>query len=152
MVTSEPAVVVGLRATPSPTASAVRSAVVARASDFALTQELRLARRRAGRRPAGASRALPVAREPSPEDVFAAVAEEVGRLLRVENTLEYRFEADGVATVVAIWGAQDVGVPIGTRVTLQGQQRPPACIGRAAARFDDYTDASGPIAARARGA
>ena len=45
-----------------------------------------------------------VAREPSPEDVFAAVAEEVGRLLRVENTLEYRFEADGVATVVANLG------------------------------------------------
>ena len=60
-----------------------------------------------------------VAREPSPEAVFAAVAEEVGRLLGVENTLEYRFEADGAATVVAIWGEPDVGVPIGTRVTLE---------------------------------
>ena len=92
-----------------------------------------------------------VAREPSPEDVFAAVAEEVGRLLRVENTLEYRFEADGAATVVAIWGAQDVGVPIGTRVTLEGESVAARVhrTGRAA-RFDDYTDASGTIAARAR--
>ena len=92
-----------------------------------------------------------VAREPSPEDVFAAVAEEVGRLLRVENTLEYRFEADGAATVVAIWGEPDVGVPIGTRVTLEGESVAARVhrTGRSA-RFDNYTDASGTIAARAR--
>ena len=92
-----------------------------------------------------------VAREPSPEDVFAAVAEEVGRLLRVENTLEYRFEADGAATVVAIWGEPDVGVPIGTRVTLDGESVA-ARVHRTGrpARFDDYTHASGTIAARAR--
>jgi signal transduction histidine kinase len=92
-----------------------------------------------------------VAREPSPEDVFAAVAEEVGRLLRVENTLEYRFEADGAATVVAIWGEPDVGVPIGTRVTLEGESVA-ARVHRTGrpARFDNYTNASGAIAARAR--
>ena len=49
-----------------------------------------------------------VAPEPSPENVFAAVAEEVGRLLGVENTLEYRFEADGAATVVATRGRAEV--------------------------------------------
>ena len=92
-----------------------------------------------------------VAREPSPEDVFAAVAEEVGRLLGVENTLEYRFEADGAATVVAIWGEPDVGVPIGTRVTLEGESVA-ARVHRTGrpARFDDYAGASGMIAARAR--
>jgi len=92
-----------------------------------------------------------VAREPSPEEVFAAVAEEVGRLLRVENTLEYRFEADGAATVVAVWGELDVGVPVGTRVTLEGE----SVAGRVyrtgrPARFDDYPDAPGTIAAMAR--
>jgi GAF domain-containing protein len=83
--------------------------------------------------------------------VFAAVAEEVGRLLRVENTLEYRFEADGAATVVAVWGELDVGVPVGTRVTLEGE----SVAGRVyrtgrPARFDDYPDAPGTIAAMAR--
>jgi signal transduction histidine kinase len=92
-----------------------------------------------------------VAREPSPEEVFAAVAEEVGRLLGVENTLEYRFEADGAATVVAIWGEHDVGVPVGTRVTLEGDSVA-ARVHRTGrpARFDDYPDASGTIAALAR--
>ena len=53
--------------------------------------------------------------------------------------------------MVAIWGAQDVGVPIGTRVTLEGESVAARVhrTGRAA-RFDDYTDASGTIAARAR--
>jgi signal transduction histidine kinase len=92
-----------------------------------------------------------VAREPLPEEVFAAVAEEVGRLLEVENTLEYRFEADGAGTVVAIWGEPDVGVPIGTRVTLEGESVA-ARVHRTGrpARFDDYANASGNIAARAR--
>ena len=92
-----------------------------------------------------------VAREPSPEEVFAAVAEEVGRLLRVENTLEYRFEADGAATVVAVWGELDVGVPVGTRVTLEGESVAARVYrtGRPA-RFDDYPDAAGTIAAMAR--
>jgi signal transduction histidine kinase len=92
-----------------------------------------------------------VAHEPSPEDVFAAVAEEVGRLLGVENTLEYRFEADGAASVVAIWGERDVGVPVGTRVTLEGDSVA-ARVHRTGrpARFDDYPGASGTIAALAR--
>jgi signal transduction histidine kinase len=92
-----------------------------------------------------------VAREPSPEEVFAAVAEEVGRLLGVENTLAYRFEARGAATVVAIWGEQDVGVPVGTRVTLEGDNVA-ARVHRTGrpARFDDYPHASGAIADRAR--
>jgi PAS domain S-box-containing protein len=42
-----------------------------------------------------------VARESSPDEVFAAVAEEVGRLLRVGATLLFRYEGAGTATVVA---------------------------------------------------
>jgi len=140
-------VVVGLRATLWATASAVRSAWL-RGHPISRDEELRLlAEEQAALRRV----ATLVAREPSPEDVFAAVAEEVGRLLGVENTLEYRFEADGAATVVAIWGEPDVGVPIGTRVTLEGESVA-ARVHRTGrpARFDDYAGASGMIAARAR--
>src|SRR5207237_7180756 len=62
-----------------------------------------------------------VASEPSPGGVFAAVAEEVNRLLGVENTLVYRYEAEGTAAVVAAGGKGDIGVPVGTRVTLEGE-------------------------------
>jgi PAS domain S-box-containing protein len=45
-----------------------------------------------------------VARECPPEEVFAAVAREVGRFLSVEGTAMYRYEDDGSPTVVASWG------------------------------------------------
>lgn len=45
-----------------------------------------------------------VARGAPPARVFAAVAEEVGRLLRVDDTMLARFEKDGTVTVVASWG------------------------------------------------
>jgi signal transduction histidine kinase len=45
-----------------------------------------------------------VASEPPPDHVFAKVAEEVARLLRVDDTTLYRYEPDGTATVVADWG------------------------------------------------
>jgi signal transduction histidine kinase len=52
--------------------------------------------------------------------VFAAVAEEVEQLLRIDDTALLRYEADGTATVVVnrIEGAKLT--PVGTRVTLQG--------------------------------
>jgi signal transduction histidine kinase len=45
-----------------------------------------------------------VARGASPARVFGAVAEEVGRLLHVDDTLLVRFEEDGTVTLVASWG------------------------------------------------
>jgi GAF domain-containing protein len=41
-----------------------------------------------------------VAAAAAPEQVFAAVAEEVGRLLQVDYTILSRFEPDRVASVV----------------------------------------------------
>ena len=53
-----------------------------------------------------------VAREREPAEVFAAVTEEVGRLLPVENTAMLRYEVDGSTTVVATWGSlADVVLP-----------------------------------------
>src|SRR3954451_16178325 len=62
-----------------------------------------------------------VASEPSPDEVFRSVAEEVVRLLGVENTLVFRYEATGNATLVAVGGETDVGVRVGIEVTLEGE-------------------------------
>jgi signal transduction histidine kinase len=92
-----------------------------------------------------------VASEPSPGEVFAAVAEEVNRLLGVENTLVYRYEAEGTVAVVAVGGEGDIGVPIGTRVPLEGENVAARVLetGRPA-RLDDYASATGSSAALAR--
>jgi signal transduction histidine kinase len=92
-----------------------------------------------------------VAREPPPEQVFAAVAEEVGRLLRVENTRMYRYETDGTATVLADWGERDAALPLGANLTLEGEN----VIGMVRrtgrpGRIDDHSAATGSIGARAR--
>jgi GAF domain-containing protein len=50
-------------------------------------------------------------------EVLAAVAEEMGRLLRGAATATWRYEPDGTATVVAVWDEAGTQVPIGTPVT-----------------------------------
>jgi GAF domain-containing protein len=44
-----------------------------------------------------------VARAAVPEEVFAAVAEEAGRLLGAHHATMSRYDPDGTATVVASW-------------------------------------------------
>jgi signal transduction histidine kinase len=92
-----------------------------------------------------------VAQERPPADVFTAVAEEVARVLRIEATMIYRYDADRTITVVAGCGDPDFLMPLGTRLPLGGAniatrvfqtERP--------SRMDDYTTATGPIGARAR--
>ena len=62
-----------------------------------------------------------VAKERPSAEVFAAVAEEVGRVLDLEYTRMVRFEDDGTATVVASWGDLATALPIGARVSLRGE-------------------------------
>jgi signal transduction histidine kinase len=96
------------------------------------------------------------ARGTPPEELFAAVTEEVGRLLSVEFATLGRYESDGTMTVVAAWSgnAVDPVPPVGTRQILEGKNigtlvfetvRP--------ARIDGYAEASGPLgdAVRAHG-
>ena len=92
-----------------------------------------------------------VARGSSPADVFAAVAEEVGRLLRVDGGTLYRFEPDSIATVVADWGEDQALLPVGTKIALGGENVATRVLhsGRSA-RVDDYDKASGPIGEHAR--
>jgi signal transduction histidine kinase len=91
-----------------------------------------------------------VAQESSASDVFAAVAEEVGRLMAIEGTRVLRYEPDGTATVVAGWNVE-ASLPIGDRVSLEGQSVTATVFdARAPARMDSYADASGPVAADMR--
>jgi PAS domain S-box-containing protein len=88
-----------------------------------------------------------VARESSPAEVFAAVAEELGRLLDVAATRLVRYEQDDTATIVASWGRLADTIPVGTRMPLGGMNviSLVARSGRPA-RIDDYAQATGAIA------
>jgi signal transduction histidine kinase len=88
-----------------------------------------------------------VARQGSPAEVFTAVAEEVGRLLHLDLAQMFVYEGDGAVTVVGAWSLRGGHVPVGMRLSLEGDnvatralrtQRP--------ARIDDYTEAKGSTA------
>jgi signal transduction histidine kinase len=92
-----------------------------------------------------------VAQGASPSEVFDAVTFEAGGLLGADLARLLRYEADGTATVVAVHGAQDMGVPVGGRLTLEGDSVTGAVLrtGRAA-RLDRLEDVPGPIPAQLR--
>lgn len=92
-----------------------------------------------------------VAREPQPGEVLAAVAEEVGRLLPVENTAMFRYEDDGSVTVVASWGQLDDMLVVGARLPVGGRNVTALVreTGRPA-RIDDYATGSGALGDRMR--
>jgi GAF domain-containing protein len=89
-----------------------------------------------------------VARGAGPEEVFAAVAEEVGRLFLVDVAAMIRYESDGTATYVASAGGRFV---VGTRLKLEGKNASTLVYqtGRAV-RTESYADASGPFGATVR--
>jgi PAS domain S-box-containing protein len=88
-----------------------------------------------------------VARQSPSVEIFAAVADEVGRLLRVQDTTIFRYEDDGTATVVADRGDRAVPLPIGSRVPLDGDSAT-ALVRRTGrpARIDDFSNATGALA------
>ena len=94
-----------------------------------------------------------VARGAAPEEVFAAVTEEVGRLLPVDFADMSRFEPDGAVTFVAAWGTTSTAFPVGSRWIPEGKNLCSlvAQSGRPA-RIESYADASGPINAAVRDA
>jgi signal transduction histidine kinase len=87
-----------------------------------------------------------VARGAAPEEVFATITEEVGRLLPVDFADMSRFEPDGAVTFVAAWGSTAAVFPVGSRWIPDGKNLCSivARTGRPA-RIDSYADASGPI-------
>jgi GAF domain-containing protein/PAS domain-containing protein len=94
-----------------------------------------------------------VAHESPPAEVFAAVADEVARLLGVEDTTIFHYEDDWTATVVADRGERDVPMPIGKRVSLEGESAT-ALVRRTgrSARIDDFSESTGPLAEYTRDA
>jgi signal transduction histidine kinase len=87
-----------------------------------------------------------VARGTAPEEVFAAVTEEVVRVLPVNSARMGRYEPDGTVTFVAVSGMAGSMFPIGVPLVLEGRNVSTvvARTGRAA-RMDNYADASGLI-------
>ncbi|WP_344110425.1 GAF domain-containing protein [Kribbella alba] len=95
-----------------------------------------------------------VAQERPAEEVFAKVAEEVGRLLHVDATAMLRYEPDVTATFVAAWSDQGIRFRMGTGVSVEGQNITSRVLRtRRPARIDDFAAATGPSAdlARAKG-
>jgi signal transduction histidine kinase len=88
-----------------------------------------------------------VARAAPPEEVFAAVTEEAGRLLSSQATFMSRYDPGDVATIVGTWTGTDAAVlpPVGTRLSLGGRDLRTLVFrtGRPA-RLDDDSDASEP--------
>jgi signal transduction histidine kinase len=86
-----------------------------------------------------------VARAAPPEEVFAAVAEEAGRLLGAHHSWMTRYEPDGAARLVATWSSTDAAVPAGTRLSPGGRNVYTLVFqtGRPA-RIDSSTGTSGP--------
>jgi PAS domain S-box-containing protein len=86
-----------------------------------------------------------VAHGTSPEEVFAAVANEVGLLLSVDLANVRRYEPDDTFTFVASAGGR---FPVGSRWALEGQRNLATLVfetGRPA-RIDNYAEATGPLA------
>jgi GAF domain-containing protein len=94
-----------------------------------------------------------VARGTPPEELFAAVTEEVGQLLGVDYAGLNRYEPDGTTmTIVAVWGSAGDPAPLdGRRQTLGGKNIGTIVFetGRAA-RIDGYGDSSRPLGLGAR--
>jgi GAF domain-containing protein len=90
------------------------------------------------------------ARELAPVEVLLAVTEEAARVLEVEAVGLLRFEGDGTATLVAQSRTPWDPPPLGTRLTLEGENVI-AAVHRTgvAARMDDWAGATGAVAAMA---
>jgi signal transduction histidine kinase len=83
-----------------------------------------------------------------PENVFTAVAAEVGRLLAVDYTVLIRYDPDDMITVVGTWTSTGTAAPspVGRRFELGGRNVSTLVLrtGRPA-RLDAYADVSGDI-------
>ncbi|MCW2760651.1 MAG: hypothetical protein JWR85_852 [Marmoricola sp.] len=94
-----------------------------------------------------------VARAAPPNEVFAAVTAEVGRVLSADFTTMSRYDAGGMITIVGQWTSTGATAPvgIGARLRLGGQNATTLVFhtGRPA-RVDYSADASGPVADAAR--
>jgi signal transduction histidine kinase len=87
-----------------------------------------------------------VAGQGTAEEIFATVAQEVARLLLADRGVVCRYEPDGAMTVTAYWTDEDRKLPVGTRVTLEGNSVAASVqqLGRPS-RIDGSEALSGPV-------
>ena len=94
-----------------------------------------------------------VARSAPPDEVFAAVTDEAGRLLDADNTGMSRYDPDGAHTLVCIWNSAGTAapVPFGTRFG-PGRHNTASLVFRTGrpARIDEFCDSAGPAAELSR--
>jgi GAF domain-containing protein len=92
------------------------------------------------------------ARAATPEEVFAAVADEVGQTLGADFTVVSKCEADNEQLYVGSWSRTGDTFPVGTRLHRSGQNVVSLVVQTGQpARINDYAGASGPIGESARG-
>jgi len=86
-----------------------------------------------------------------PAEVFSAVAQEVAQVMHLPMVGVYRYDGDGLMTVIATWSDRPHVLQPGTRWPLDGQSMV-AQVQRTGrpARVEDYTDLPGALAAEAR--
>ena len=110
-------------------------------------------RRIAGEQAALRRVAVLVAQAAPPQEVFAAVAGEVGALLAADLAILDRFDPEGTLEVVGTWtrtGAPPP-VPVGGRLPLSGRNVSTLVYQTGLARLDGYADSvSGPVGAVVR--
>src|SRR6187399_3458161 len=91
-----------------------------------------------------------VAREASQVEIFHAVTDEAARVIETEAVGMLRFESDGTATLVAQSDTPWEPPPVGTSLALDGDNLVADVVRTGqAARMDDWTQATGSIAAMA---
>jgi signal transduction histidine kinase len=88
-----------------------------------------------------------VAHAATPEEVFAAVTEETGRLIDADYATMVRYDLNSAGTVIATWTSTGCGFPLAGQIRLGGRNVPTQVFQtHQAARIDDYSSASGPAA------
>ena len=91
-----------------------------------------------------------VAREASQEEVFTAIAQEIGQLFGSDEIRMLRYDGDRSAVVVASSGHQSA-FPVGSRQSMEGDTTSSRVLRTGhTARIDDYETATGPQAGTAR--
>ena len=93
-----------------------------------------------------------VARGVAPDAVFAAVAQEAGRLMAADIAMIARYDAGPSATGIVGWRSDGKPIPLGKDIRLGGRNVASAVFGSGRpARIDSYEAASGEVAGWAQG-
>jgi signal transduction histidine kinase len=93
-----------------------------------------------------------VARGASPHETFSAIAQEVARFLDADFASVLRYEPDGTAAIAGWWGVSGVDVPVGTRLTVAGEDVAGSVLATGQpARTDLFEGPAGSVAASFRG-